>query len=108
MLELDHVQLNEGEDLVKWKLEKSGAYTTKSMLKDFNSKQLKKLWKNKMPMKLKVFIWLAFQDKLQTGMALKKRKWKGYSRCILCGVKENVDHIFFGCAIYSCVWSCFK
>jgi len=70
--------------------------------------RLKKLWKNRMPLKLKVFLWLALRNRLRTGEALKKRGWKGDSRCILCGVEETVDHIFFGCAISSCIWSCFK
>ena len=60
-----------------WKFEKSGLYTTKSMyrLLPFEgvvSKRLQKLRKNKMPMKLKVFLWLALQNRLQTGEALKR------------------------------------
>ena len=59
-----------------WKFEKSGLYTTKSMyrLLPFEgvvSKRLQKLRKNKMPMKLKDFLWLAFQNRLETGEALK-------------------------------------
>jgi hypothetical protein len=37
------------------------------------SKRLQKLWKNKMPMKLKVFLWLAFQNRLETGEAFKRK-----------------------------------
>lgn len=35
-------------------------------------------------------------------------KWKGDSRCVVCGKLENVDHIFFDCLIAKFVWSCFK
>jgi hypothetical protein len=35
--------------------------------------RIKKLWQNKMPLKIKVFMWLALQDRLQTGMALKAK-----------------------------------
>jgi len=113
MLKLDPVHLNGVRDSVGWKWEKSGSYTTKSMYRHLSSivitsKYLKKLWKNKMPMKLKVFLWLGLQNKLQTGEALKKKDWKGDSRCMLCGVVETVEHILFGCVISSCVWSCFK
>ena len=113
MLKLDHVHLNGVRDSVGWKWEKSGSYTTKSMYKHLSSsvitsKYLKKLWKNKMPMKLKVFLWLGLQNKLQTGEALKNKNRKGDSRCMLCGVAETVEHILFGCVISSCVWSCFK
>ena len=56
----------------------------------FNNRRLKKLWKNKMPLKLKVFLWLAFQDRLQTGVVLKKRNWKGDERCVVCRKKKRV------------------
>ena len=74
--ELYRYQLWEEGDQVHWKFEKSGLYTTKSMyrLLPFEgvvSKRLQKLWKNKMPMKLKDFLWLAFQNRLETGEALK-------------------------------------
>lgn len=35
--------------------------------------RIKKLWQNKMPLKIKVSMWLALQDRLQTGMALKAK-----------------------------------
>lgn len=41
------------------------------------NKRLIKLWKSKLPMKLKVFMWLALQGRIQTGVALKAKKWKG-------------------------------
>ena len=74
--ELYRYQLGEEADQVHWKFEKSGLYMTKSMYRLLSfegvvSKRLQKLWKNKMPMKLKDFLWLAFQNRLETGEALK-------------------------------------
>lgn len=65
--------------MVKWKLEKSEIYSTKSMymllsLRGVTSKRLGKMWKSKIPLKLKVFLWLAFQNHLQSGEALKKKR----------------------------------
>ena len=41
------------------------------------SKRLKKLWEEKkMPLKLKVFVCLAFQSKLQTCVAPRNKKWR--------------------------------
>lgn len=58
--------------------------------RDVVSKRVKRLWKNKMMLKLK---YLTFKNKLQIWVALKnKKKYKNY---ILCGVPENVDHVFF-------------
>ena len=74
----------------------------------FKNGRLKKLWKNKMPLKLKVFLWLAFQDRLQTGSALKRKHWKGDERCIVCLKKEDVNHIFFDCVMAKFVWGALK
>jgi hypothetical protein len=57
---------------------------------------------------LKVFLWLIFQNKLQTGVALKKRKWKGSALCGMCGQPETVDHIFFSCILAKFVWACLR
>ena len=80
--------LNNEADSVNWVLEKLGRYSTKSMYRwmahrgVFN-KRMKRIWSSKLPMKLKIFLWLVYNKKLQTGMKLKKRKWKGSH---LCGV----------------------
>ena len=110
---LEEVQLNEEPDKVRWALEKSGEFTTKSMYRwllhrGVVNKRLRGVWKSKLPMKLKVFLWQIFHDKLQTGAELKKRKWRGSEKCNLCGKLETVDHIFFSCVLAKFVWACFK
>ena len=76
---LEDTHLNNNQDLVTWGMEKSGVYTTKSMYRWFShrgvvNKRLRRVWKSRVPMKLKVFLWQISHDKLQTGVALKKRK----------------------------------
>ena len=110
---LEGAQLSHHIDQVIWRLEKSGDYTTKSMYRllsfsGLNNRTVKKLWKNRMPLKLKIFLWLAFQDRLQSGATLKKRHWRGDERCIVCLVKEDANHILFGCVVAKFVWGCFK
>ena len=88
--------------------------TTKSMYRWFLhrgvvNKRLQGVWKSKLPMKLKVFLWQIFHNKLQTGVKLKKkRKWRGSEKCNLCEKAETVDHIFFSCVLAKFVWVCFK
>ena len=53
-------------------------------------------------------MWLAVQDRLQTGVELRKRGWKGNARCNLCGRLETGDHIFFDCITARFTWACFK
>jgi hypothetical protein len=38
-----------------------------------------------------------FHVKLQTTLPLKKKNWKGDTKCQLCGVKEDTNHIMFRC-----------
>ena len=53
-------------------------------------------------------MWLAMHERLQTGVALKKKKWKGEAHCNLCNCPEMVDHILFQCILPKFVWACFK
>ena len=78
------------------------------MFRGVLSKRLDKLWKSKLPMKLKIFMWLAMHERLQTGVALTKKKWKGQADCILCNCLETVNHILFQCVVELFVWACFK
>lgn len=56
--------------------------------------------------KIKDFIWLVYQDRLQTGVNLRKKEWKGSKKCCLCG--ETTYHIFFNWPIARIIWFCFK
>ena len=97
---LDNVVISEGEDTFSWILEKSGQYSTKSMHRRLSfrgivNRRMVKLWKNKIPMKIRVFMWLVMQGRLQTGSNLKKKQWRGTGKCCLCGAWEDENHIFF-------------
>jgi hypothetical protein len=75
-------RLNGDDDHFTWILDKSGQYTTRSMygrlaFRGITNKRMIKLWKSKLPYKLKVFMRMVVQDKLETGVNLKKREWKG-------------------------------
>ena len=111
MDKLKNISISDSKDQAKWVLEKKGAYTTCSMYRYLSNrgminKRLNLLWSSRMPLKIKVFLWLAFQDRLPTGSVLKKRNWKGCGDCIICKVPETADHIFFLCPIAKFVWTC--
>ena len=98
---------------VVWKLERSGHYTTRSMYRFISfggvvDRRCKKLWKNKLPLKLKVFVWQALHNRLPTGVDLKRKKWRGDANCPLCGVPETVDHVLFQCVLAGFVWGCLR
>jgi hypothetical protein len=47
---------------------------------------MKHMWKRKLPTKVKVFMWLVFQDRVQSGEALKRMKWRRDARCVVTGL----------------------
>jgi hypothetical protein len=69
---------------------------------------MEKLWKSKLPMKLKVFMWQTYHGRLQTGIVLKKWKWKGNMNYVVCGALETRDHILFSCVPAKFLWISFK
>ena len=54
----------------------------------------KHVWKVKVPLKIKVFMWLRKQVIL-TKNNLIKRNWTRSTRCSLCDRDENIKHLFF-------------
>jgi hypothetical protein len=97
---------------VLWALEKGGKYSTRSMYMFLSlggggvtSRRMQELWKAKVPLKVRVFLWQMFNDKLQTTEQLMKREWKGEVNYPLCEVKEDVNHIMFSCVLRKFVWT---
>lgn len=107
------IQLSTERDLMLWKLEKSGKFTTKSLYREMvfggiKDAQLQILWKSPMPIKIKNFMWLMIKGRLQVAKQLKKMKWPGSPLCKLCGVEEDVDHLMFRCPPTQFLWCCFR
>jgi hypothetical protein len=58
---VDGVQLTEGRDKLKWKMGTSGQFRVKDLywqLRAEGSFPQKFLWKTKIPMKVRIFLWL--------------------------------------------------
>ena len=113
MDKLRGVRLQGSKDYPIWILEKSGCYSTRSMYRFLShrgviNKRMERLWKSKLPLKLKIFMWLAIQGRIQTGVALKQKNWKGDVNCNLCASPETVNHVLFQCVMARFVWASFK
>lgn len=95
-------------------LEKTGIFTTKSLYRFIThgggviSKIDNSIWRCKLPLKIRVFLWQIYHGRLQASAVLKKRGWKGDQRCILCKNIESIDHIFFGCPLAIFFWACIR
>lgn len=107
------IQINRGADKVVWVLEKSGIYSTKSMYRMLAHRgvvnyQMRRVWESKLPLKIKIFLWQAIQDRLQTRVNLKERGWKGNRNCVICNKPETTDHILFKCIVAKFTWTCIR
>ena len=65
----------------------------------------KRIWKGRIPAKIKIFLWLISNDAILTKENLKKRKWQGDPQCVFCDNLETTDHLFFQCPVAKVIWS---
>jgi hypothetical protein len=66
--------------------------------------RMKSIWGEKLPLKIKIFWWMMWHDRVETGEQLKRRKGKGSEFCKYCGKLETLDHLFFKCPISQLLW----
>ncbi|KAG8045329.1 hypothetical protein GUJ93_ZPchr0008g13376 [Zizania palustris] len=107
------VHLSDSDDSVVWTLSKNGVFSVKSFYKALKVQNLVKdrsvCWDLRIPLKIKLFLWLTLKNKILTKDNLLKRGWKGGSKnCFFCGKDEFVQHLFFDCVVIRFVWSLLK
>lgn len=107
--ELSGVILNSNPDKVIWALDSSKNFSTKSLYRFITDRGMAgrvagHIWKSKLPLKIKFFLWQVFNNKLQVGQSLLRRGWKGSGVCCACGCPETVDHLLFKCPLAKLVW----
>jgi hypothetical protein len=67
--------------------------------------QMMAIWKCNIPLKVKIFMWMAMHDRIQSKVQLKKKKWSGPLEYLVCGKVETADHILFQCPVAVFLWS---
>ena len=91
-----------------WKLNKSGEFSTKSVYDLLTSGDtghpFNHIWKDKIPHRIKIFMWLCENEAILTKDNMIKRKWNGDPSCYFCSASENMDHLFFLCPVAKVVW----
>ncbi|WVZ64360.1 LOW QUALITY PROTEIN: hypothetical protein U9M48_013890 [Paspalum notatum var. saurae] len=86
-----------------WKLTQSGVYSSKSAYSAFFLGSVglsgwKRIWKGWAPLKCKVFLWLAKNNRCWTSDRLAKRGLPHPSACPFCDQSdETIQHILLGC-----------
>jgi hypothetical protein len=95
-------------DVVTWNLSNKKVFSTKSMYqhleRNLAGSHNKWIWKAKIPLKMKIFLWQLFRNAILTRDNLKRRRWAGSPLCSFCNQCETARHLFFECANAKVVW----
>jgi hypothetical protein len=104
---VDGIQLTEGKDRVKWKIGTFGPFRVKDLYLQMRGEESfpqKFLWKTKIPMKVRIFLWLMIKCSVLTKDNLLRRGWTGDPYCHFCSKNEIIDHLLFFCALAKLIW----
>ena len=105
---LMEVQLSQQPDVFTWGLTTSGEFTVKSLYVDLMNDHTvflrKYIWKMKVPLKIKIFMWFLYRKVLLTRDNLTKRNWTGCKKCCFCDQEETIQHLFIACPFAKMVW----
>ena len=65
----------------------------------------KQIWKLKIPLNIKIFMWFLYNKVILTKDNLAKRNWNGCKKCVFCDSEESIDHLFFTCRFAHFLWT---
>ena len=83
-------------------MEFNSMYT--DLLQDRTPFLRKYLWKLKIPLKIKIFLWFLHRKVILTKDNFIKRHWQGSKQCAFCQQDETVDHLFINCFFTRHIW----
>ncbi len=90
--------LSKQSDSFKWRLKGDGTFSVNSMYKAIMYQDIiprkSLIWKLKIPLKIKIFLWYMQKGVMLTKDNMAKRKWKGSTKCCFCSSNENIHHLF--------------
>jgi hypothetical protein len=91
-----------------WGLHQSGLFSVKSMYRALLTTQAIHfntfIWKLKLPLKIKVFLWYLFKGVILTKDNFVRRLWQGDRKCCFCSSDESIQHLFFDCHFAKFMW----
>ncbi|XP_078150358.1 uncharacterized protein LOC144545680 [Carex rostrata] len=104
-IQSDPITLTTRPDNAAWRWEATGEFTVRSAY--FASKNTltthydtRRIWKLKVPPRMRVFAWLMVLNKILTVDNLMRRGWSMVNRCVLCkNSSESVLHLFEQCQV---------
>jgi len=76
----------------------------KALTKNDASPYFWKIWKGKIPAKIKIFLWLVAINAILTRDNMIRRKWTGDPSCLFCDQNESISDLLFQCSMAKVVW----
>jgi hypothetical protein len=108
VLNIANIHLNDQPDIFRWVLTSSGQFSVSSMYMAMMDSDIVPhnifLWKLKIPLKVKVFLWLLYRKVILTKDNLLKRNWQGATTCCFCHNNETIHHLFIDCDLAKFTW----
>lgn len=107
---LRSVILSSEPDVIRWRWSDSGAYTAASCYRalfhgSIPDPDWRLTWKGWAPLNVKIFLWLAKQDRCWTAERLAKRGMAHPPCCVLCDQEpKDTHHLLVGCVFSRTVW----
>ena len=102
--------MTQERDVFRSNLTTSGSFTFDSMYRALTHSEVptdnnKKIWKSKIPLKVKIFVWYLHRRVVLTKDNLAHRNWQGSKKCSFCTHDETIKHLFFQCKFARSTWS---
>jgi hypothetical protein len=86
--DMNNINFITDNDVVLWRFGPQGRFSVRSvynaMTRNESGPYHKKIWKSKIPAKIKIFLWLMMNNAILTKDNLLKRKWSGDPSCYFC------------------------
>ncbi|XP_066160362.1 uncharacterized protein [Oryza sativa Japonica Group] len=103
-----HIQLDDSTDCFRWNYHQNGHFSVKSMyLASISNGYIdrnKFIWKLKMPLKIKIFMWYLLKGVVLRKDNLARRNWNGGLTCCFCMKNETIQHLFMDCHYAKFIW----
>lgn len=101
--------LSNNPDMIEWKPNKKGKYSTNSAYNFHFSAHLERTWSIQAEGKIKFFLWLLIQNKLWMADRLRALDWPHNDKCLFCDQTiESARHLFLKCPYEKEVWFVFS
>jgi hypothetical protein len=99
----------DGSDTFRWNLTEPRSSTVRSLYLHLLVRQPpfrhKMIWKLKIPLKIKIFLWYLQRGLVLTKDNLAKKNWKGRQKYCECNSNETIKHLFLDCPYVRMVWT---